>query len=172
MMRERIRAISVTILLVVLLLSAATLVCAAAADAGGDGTNKKGKKKVRMAMTGNAGSFLAGEVFNLADEDGMHVFDRSEKTNGLRKAEARVIMAYGDSKAQGVAAEVLDEVESDFFADVWVDFKDDDGTTTVTIRAGDKTKTLTFPTPDPFNDPELEARAQEVMGAVNELLGS
>jgi len=174
MLEKRVRTISLTLFLVVLLLSTATLVCAAAAEAGGDGTNKKPKKKIRMAMTGKTFSPIAFAVERLAMEDGMDVYDRSEKMNGIRQAEARVMMAYGDSKAQGAAAEVLHEIESDFFADVWVDYQEDteNKTTTVTIRAGNNTTTLTFPTPDPFNDAEMAARAQEVMAAVNSMLNS
>lgn len=146
--------------------SAAIAVASAAGGAKPAGTPKK---VVKMVVTGDTMTPLAGAVENLAMDDGLHVYDRSGYMLGLLIAEANLMKAYGSDEAREKAHGTIKNLTSEFSADIWIHFNTTPETTTVTIRSGGKVRVLTFPTPRP--GPETQARAAEVYNAATRMLG-
>jgi hypothetical protein len=153
-------------LLLCIVASAAIAVASAAPGGKPPGTPKK---VVKMVVTGSTMTPLAGAVENLAMDDGLRVYDRSGYMLGLLIAEANLMKAYGSEEAREQAHGTIKNLTSEFSADVWVHFNSTPETTTVTIRAGNKVRVLTFPTPRP--GPETQARAAEVYNAATSMLG-
>ena len=147
----------------------ASAAIAVASAAGGPKPAGTPKKVVKMVVTGDTMTPLAGAVENLAMDDGLHVYDRSGYMLGLLIAEANLMKAYGSDEAREKAHGTIKNLTSEFSADIWIHFNTTPETTTVTIRSGGKVRVLTFPTPRP--GPETQARAAEVYNAATRMLG-
>lgn len=127
---------------------------------GGNSLAGNSHKPVKMVVTGNTMTPIAAGVEHLALDDGIWVYDRSDYLFGVLVAETNLIKQYGCDRAREQAQGVIQNLSSEFFADVWIDFNGTHEITRVTIRVGRNRTTLTFPTP--LTPADTQARASEV----------
>jgi hypothetical protein len=152
----------IALVLICLLVSSAALGGVVLAGEGGGGNKKP--KKVKVAVNGDIDGGVANLVLIKLLGDGFKVFDRTEEMLGIIKAEAELMEVHGSNEAAERARETLQELKETFFADLWINFNEDEttGVTIVTIRSGSNIMTFAFPTPDPSDDEAEAALANTV----------
>jgi hypothetical protein len=156
--------VSALILILLLVSSSALGGMVLAKEGGGEG---KKPKKLKVAVNGDIDGGVANLVLIKLLGDGFKVFDRTQEMFGIIKAEAELMEAHGSNEAAEKARETLQELKEDFFADLWINFNEDEtsGVTIVTIRSGSIVMTFAFPTPDPSDD-EVEAALADTVFAL------
>ena len=132
---------------------------------------KKGKKKVKIAFTGQTYG-VSTWVQEKAIKEGMQVHIRTKEMFGILKAEANLNKAHGDEKAQENAKQTLAYLSEEFFADVWVHMDENEttGWTTVTIRVDGETRYYMFYTPGPMDAASKEFHSRQIMDMINDML--
>ena len=152
------------------------LVCTSAAVNSVNAKDGKGKSqpKIRIAFSGDTMTSVASKVMEKALDDKAKVFERSEWFFGILRAEINLANEHGDEKARENAKKQIAYLKDDFFADIWIHFNVNEttGMTTVTIKSGNQTTTMSFPTPHPTDYAGQDARAQEVYNAAMALYNS
>jgi hypothetical protein len=132
---------------------------------------KKGKKKVKIAFTGQTYG-VSTHVQDKAIREGMRVHIRTDEIFGIFRAEINLNKNYGDEDAQETAKAQIAYLEEDFFADVWVHTEENEtsGWSTVTIRVGNEVRYYMFYTPGPMDTASKEFHARQIMEIINDML--
>lgn len=149
-------------LLVIIL---AVLLVSTAAIAGNVGAKNKNGPKVKLVLTGKTDSPLGNQLKNLALDDGLKVFDRSDRVIGVLKAEARLALAFGDKSEWHHAQHILDTVDDKAIGDIRIDLQENatSGMSTVNITVGNQSLILTFKTPDPKDTASQQLWARAIL---------